>query len=182
MLVRHSLLLTVIGPLLAVASEKGVMRLVFLRENYEYRSTVGRLTLHFGEDTALIEDPMAFQDLRTQLGEYFSGQRQRFDIPLDLRGSPFQLRVWRQIKKIPFGKLRSYMQIAKAINSPTATRAVGQAVGHNPICILLPCHRVIGSDGKLVGFGGGMSLKAQLLRLEGHTMGKTPRIVAPRLF
>jgi len=180
--VRHSLLLTVIGPLLAVASDKGLVRLTFLGENYEYRPTISRLTSHFGEDTAFSEDPAAFQDLKTQLGEYFSGQRQRFDLPLDLRGSAFQLAVWRQIKKIPFGKLRSYLQIARAIKSPAATRAVGQAVGHNPICILIPCHRVIGSDGQLVGFGGGMSLKAQLLRLEGHTLGKTPRIVAPRLF
>ena len=182
MQVRHSLLLTVVGPLLAAVSDKGLLRLEFLHEAYEYRPELGRLAQQLGDGTVLREAPDAFDDVMTQLGEYFCGRRQRFELPLDLHGSPFQLSVWKQIRKIPFGKLRSYQQIAGLIRQPNAARAVGQAVGHNSVAMVVPCHRVIGADGKLVGFGGGTSLKAQLLRLEGHTMGKTPRIVAPRLF
>ena len=182
MQVRHSMLLTVAGPLLAAASDEGLLRLAFLGEAYEYRTEARKLRSLFGDAARLREDPAAFDDLATQLGEYFCGRRRGFDLKVDLRGSGFQLAVWRQIQKIPFGKLRSYQQIAKLIRRPRAARAVGQAVGNNQIAILVPCHRVIGADGKLVGFGGGMSLKAQLLRLEGHTLGKSPRIVAPRLF
>jgi O-6-methylguanine DNA methyltransferase len=99
-----------------------------------------------------------------------------------LQGSRFQLAVRRQIQNIPFGKTRSFRQIARRIGRPAATRAVGQAVGHNPVSIVVPCHRVVGADGKLVGFDAGLTVKAQLLRLEGHTLGQTPRLVAPQLF
>jgi O-6-methylguanine DNA methyltransferase len=180
--IRHTVLLTVVGPLLAAASEQGLLRLGFLQEAYEYRTRVRALARRFGEDTTLAEDPDFFTPLVTQLGEYFCGKRQRFELPLDLRGSAFQLAVWRRVLAIPHGKLRSYMQIAREIRRPRAMRAVGQAVGQNPVVILVPCHRVIGAHGELVGFGGGMSLKAQLLRLEGHTLGEAPRVVAPRLF
>ena len=180
--VRHTLLLTVVGPLLAVASDQGLLRLEFLREAYEYRTRARAVGRQLGDDTRLREDPAAFDLLVEQLGEYFCGRRRRFDLPLDLRGSDFQLAVWRQLRDIPFGHLRSYQQIARQSGRPKATRAVGQAAGHNPVVIVVPCHRVIGSDGSLTGFGGGMALKAQLLRLEGHTLGKSPRIVAPQLF
>jgi O-6-methylguanine DNA methyltransferase len=176
------MLLTVVGPLLAAASEQGLLRLSFLHEAYEYRTRARALARQFGEDTTLAEDPDSFTPLITQLGEYFCGRRHRFELPLDLRGSAFQLAVWRRVLTIPHGKLRSYQQIAREIRRPRATRAVGQAVGQNPMVIVVPCHRVIGAHGELVGFGGGMSLKAQLLRLEGHTLGEAPRVVAPRLF
>ena len=189
MVLRHTLLLTVVGPLLAAASEKGLVRLAFLHEGYEYRTharALARNLAHAGGETDAEvvpeEDPGAFDDLARQLGEYFIGRRQRFDLPLDLRGTRFQLAVWRRLARIPYGQLRSYKQIAAEIERPAATRAVGQAVGDNPVVIVLPCHRVIGRDGGLVGFGGGMTLKAQLLRLEGHTLGERPRVVAPRLF
>jgi len=102
-----------------------------------------------------------------QLRAYFAGQLRRFDLPLDMRGTDFQLCVWRELEKIPYGETRSYSQIAAAINAPQAVRAVGAANGANPIPIIVPCHRVIGSSGKLVGYGGGLPLKKRLLVLEG---------------
>jgi len=182
MKVHHTLLLTVVGPLLAAASDRGLLRLSFLPESYVYRTEVKRMARTLSGEIGLREDPAPFNRLVTQLGEYFSGRRQEFDLPLDLQGSRFQLAVWEQILRIPFGKTSSFRQIARRIGRPAATRAVGQAVGHNPLIIVVPCHRVVGSDGKLVGFGAGVTVKAQLLRLEGHTLGKTPRLVAPQLF
>jgi O-6-methylguanine DNA methyltransferase len=102
-----------------------------------------------------------------QLRAYFAGQLRRFDLPLDMQGTPFQLRVWRELERIPYGETRSYSQIAAAIGAPRAVRAVGAANGANPIPIVVPCHRVIGASGKLVGYGGGLPLKQRLLELEG---------------
>ena len=110
--------------------------------------------------------PIATEAAR-QLQAYFAGQLQRFDLPLDLRGTDFQLRVWRELERIPYGETRSYLQIAEAIGAPRAVRAVGAANGANPIPIVVPCHRVIGASGKLVGYGGGLPLKKRLLQLEG---------------
>ena len=90
--------------------------------------------------------------------------------------------MWRRLQAIPHGKLRTYKRVAAEIRRPDAVRAVGQAVGQNPLPILIPCHRVVGSDGSLVGFAGGLSVKAQLLRLEGHTLGDAPRLEPPQLF
>ena len=110
--------------------------------------------------------PIAAEAVR-QLRAYFSGKLRRFDLPLDLRGTEFQLRVWRELETIPFGETRSYGQIAAAIDAPRAVRAVGAANGANPIPIVVPCHRVIGAAGTLVGYGGGLPLKKRLLELEG---------------
>jgi O-6-methylguanine DNA methyltransferase len=110
--------------------------------------------------------PIATEAVR-QLRAYFAGQLRRFDLPLDMRGTDFQLRVWRELERIPFGETRSYLQIAEAIGAPRAVRAVGAANGANPIPIVVPCHRVIGASGKLVGYGGGLPLKKRLLQLEG---------------
>jgi methylated-DNA-[protein]-cysteine S-methyltransferase len=101
-----------------------------------------------------------------QLSEYFAGARTQFELPLELRGSEFQKKVWRALKQIPFGKTRSYFDLAKTIGSPTASRAVGAANGKNPLSIVIPCHRVIGTDGGLTGFAGGLETKATLLTLE----------------
>ena len=108
--------------------------------------------------------------------------RRKRHVELDLRGSTFQLKVWKALLRIPYGKLRTYGQLARTIRQPSATRAVGQAAGHNPMPILVPCHRVVGKGGSLVGFAGGITTKARLLRLEGHTLGESARIVEPRLF
>jgi methylated-DNA-[protein]-cysteine S-methyltransferase len=102
-----------------------------------------------------------------QLLAYFAGHLREFQVPLDMQGTSFQLRVWRQLGTIPYGETRSYLQIATAIGSPAAVRAVGAANGANPIPIVVPCHRVIGASGKLVGYGGGLPLKKRLLELEG---------------
>ena len=101
-----------------------------------------------------------------QLMEYFEGKRRDFTIPLDPKGTAFQLRVWKALSEIPYGETRSYKQIAEQIGHPKACRAVGMANNRNPIAILIPCHRVIGSNGTLVGYGGGLSVKERLLQLE----------------
>ena len=101
-----------------------------------------------------------------ELAEYFAGSRKQFDIPLAPRGTPFQLDVWRTLQRIPYGETRCYEEIARTIGRPTATRAVGAANGANPIPIIIPCHRVIGKNGSLTGFGGGISVKRRLLDLE----------------
>jgi len=105
-------------------------------------------------------------ETRRQLREYFDGSRREFTLPLDPVGSNFQQRVWRALIGIPYGETRSYQELAKALGNPKAVRAVGAANGRNPLPIVIPCHRVIGSDGKLVGYGGGLSVKKHLLDLE----------------
>ena len=102
-----------------------------------------------------------------QLAEYFSGRRRAFTVQLDVVGTPFQKKVWQALLTIPFGETRSYAEIARQIGSPRAVRAVGAANGRNPLSIVAPCHRVIGSSGKLTGFAGGLETKARLLALEG---------------
>jgi methylated-DNA-[protein]-cysteine S-methyltransferase len=102
-----------------------------------------------------------------QLTEYFEGKRQEFDLPLDLHGTEFQCGVWRALLKIDTGKTQSYGDIARAVNSPKGVRAVGSAVGKNPLSVIVPCHRVMGSDGSLTGYAGGLDRKRALLRLEG---------------
>jgi methylated-DNA-[protein]-cysteine S-methyltransferase len=114
------------------------------------------------DDTNLILIEMA-----RELQAYFAGTLRRFETPLDMQGTAFQKSVWRQLEGIPFGETRSYRQIAEAIGAPQAVRAVGAANGANPVPIVVPCHRVIGSSGKLVGYGGGIELKKKLLSLEG---------------
>jgi len=112
-------------------------------------------------------DAGAFRGARDQLAEYFEGAKRTFDIPIALRGTPFQLTVWREVSRIPFGVTISYGELARRIGCATASRAVGAANGVNPIPIIVPCHRVIGSTGKLTGFGGGLDTKRRLLDLEG---------------
>jgi methylated-DNA-[protein]-cysteine S-methyltransferase len=106
-----------------------------------------------------------------QLSEYFAGKRTQFELPLEPRGSEFQKRVWRALREIPFGKTRSYRDLAEAIGSPKASRAIGAANGKNPLSIVVPCHRVIGTDRTLTGFAGGLETKATLLALEARAAG-----------
>jgi methylated-DNA-[protein]-cysteine S-methyltransferase len=101
-----------------------------------------------------------------QLTEYFSGARTDFNLPLEPRGSEFQKKVWRALREIPFGETRSYLELAKAVGSAKAVRAVGAANGKNPLSIVVPCHRVVGANGSLTGFAGGLQAKAKLLALE----------------
>lgn len=108
----------------------------------------------------------ALVQLAEELNAYLDGAQREFTLPVDLRGTPFQLEVWRELRAIPYGQVRSYADLAAAIGRPKAVRAVGLANGANPVPIVVPCHRVIGNDGTLTGYGGGLALKQHLLRLE----------------
>lgn len=204
--VFYALLRTALDPMLAVSGPQGIVHLEFLPTAWEYHvraHAVARRCFSTVSDSELLaqaaqaggdmpipsqpsldlqEEPAAFADLRAQLAEYFTAQRTSFDLPLDLRGTDFQIRVWKDLQNIPYGRLRTYGQVARDLDQPKATRAVGQAAGQNPLPLLVPCHRVVGKDGHLVGFAGGITTKARLLRLEGHTLGDAARIEAPRLF
>ena len=145
-----------VGPLMLAADDHGLRHIEF-RDN---RHPVNRGDWHGGDNAIL-------QATEAQLAEYFAGTRTRFDLPLAPRGTEFQLRVWQALARIPHGSTSTYAEQARAIGSPDAVRAVGAANGRNPLPIVLPCHRVIGTDGALVGFGGGLPVKEFLLRLEG---------------
>ena len=123
-------------------------------------AALAEVTDKTGQETPLLREAAA------QLGAYFAGRRKAFDLPLSYHGTPFQMDDWQALLSIPYGETRSYGQIAAQIGRPKAYRAVGMANHHNPIGIIIPCHRVIGSDGSLVGYGGGLSRKLYLLQWE----------------
>jgi methylated-DNA-[protein]-cysteine S-methyltransferase len=122
-----------------------------------------------------IEAEDAFEEVRTQLGGYFAGRLTSFDVPLQLEGTPFQREVWQGLLEIDYGETISYGELARRIGRPRAVRAVGLANGQNPIAVIVPCHRVIGADGTLTGYGGGLDRKRLLLDLEA-------RLLAPAMF
>jgi methylated-DNA-[protein]-cysteine S-methyltransferase len=150
-----------VGKLKLVASDKGLVAILW--ENDSPRR------VRLGE---LVEDAghPVLRETERQLEEYFAGRRRSFSLALDMRGTRFQNDVWEALLAIPFGETRSYGQLAKQLGNPKATRAVGAANGRNPISIVVPCHRVIGSSGKLTGFAGGLDTKAHLLKLEGRDL------------
>ena len=113
-----------------------------------------------------LEETSLHRETSRQLEEYFSGRRKIFDLPLAPKGTDFQRRCWEALLQVPYGETRSYGDIARSIGSPGGFRAVGMANNRNPIAVIIPCHRIIGSDGKLVGFGGGLDVKAFLLDME----------------
>jgi O-6-methylguanine DNA methyltransferase len=159
---------TPIGKLLVAASSRGICRICFPSESASDRAAwfdrhVSQAPQE-GADGFLVE-------VKEQLIRYFEDRGETFDVPLDLRGTPFQVQVWRQLLEIPYGGTVSYGDIARAIGNPRASQAVGAAVGKNPVPIVVPCHRVIGHDGSLVGFGGGLPTKEKLLELEGVGVG-----------
>ena len=117
-------------------------------------------------DSSWIEDVAALGEAIRQLRDYFAGKREDFDLALAPRGTPFQQKVWKELCRIPYGETISYGELARRIKNPKASRAVGLANGSNPIPIIIPCHRVIGSNGKLTGYGGGLPIKEKLLALE----------------
>ena len=116
------------------------------------------------------ETPVIMEAFR-QLSDYFDGELKTFDLPLKPEGTPFQLKVWEALRTIPYGETRSYGDIARQIGNPKACRAVGMGNHNNPIAIVVPCHRVVGADGSLTGYGGGLPIKRQLLELENHYSG-----------
>lgn len=119
-----------------------------------------------GPDAACQQSDATFTAVRGQLAEYFAGERQQFDVPLKMAGTAFQQRVWKKLVRIPFGTTITYAELARRVGQPTASRAVGNANGRNPISILVPCHRVIGTSGKLTGYAGGVDKKQWLLAWE----------------
>ncbi len=153
------------GEMLAGATERGICLLEFF-ENGRTNMQLTRLETLF-EGSSEHSDSEYFGPLRTQLAEYFEGERSEFSIPMDIRGTEFQVRAWNSLRKIPYGQTRSYEEQATAVGSPRAVRAVANANRNNRISILLPCHRVIGKNGSLTGYGGGLDRKRILLELEG---------------
>jgi methylated-DNA-[protein]-cysteine S-methyltransferase len=152
-----------IGGLGLLVDEKGrVIRVAFLKGE-----AARPLLEYFHPGASLVEDQERTAELAHQLEQYFSGERLTFELELEPEGSELQKEVWRELLAIPRGETRSYGQIAKKIGRPGAARAVGRANATNPIPVIVPCHRVIGSDGSLTGFGGGLPMKKELLRREG---------------
>jgi len=152
--------------LVAVDENGAVVRVEFLLQ-----STVEEVLAGFGPSTRPQLDTGRTARARAQLGEYFAGQRHDFDIALSVAGTAFQRQVWSALQRIPYGQTRTYGQIAACIGRPKACRATGQANGANMIPVFIPCHRVIGADGTLTGFAGGLEVKRFLLRLEGAGVG-----------
>lgn len=142
-------------------SSKGIVYLSVSNENEE--DIVNFVKVKFGQASKVNSEEYSFHE---QIIEYLNGRRKSFSLPLDLRGTDFQKKVWNELIKIPYGETRTYKDIARSINVPQGYRAVGNALNKNPVLIVVPCHRVIGSDGKLTGFRGGLELKAKLLELE----------------
>lgn len=146
-----------VGELTLVADAKGLAAILWENDRPD-RVRLGPLTEN--------EEHPVLVETERQLGEYFAGERREFDVPLSFSGSDFQQRVWQSLLTIPFGETRSYGEIAHQLGNAGASRAVGAANGRNPISIIAPCHRVIGMNGDLTGFGGGLDAKAFLLTLE----------------
>ena len=154
-----------VGPLLPGVSENGLALLAFGQE------LPSRLA---GQQVSWHESFESCATVRQQLEEYFAGQRRRFTMRLDLRGTDFQKRCWNELLRIPYGETRSYAEIARAVGSRNAYRAVGQANHRNPVAIIVPCHRVLAGGKALGGYGGGLPTKAFLLRLEGAWFHAVP--------
>ncbi|WNC71106.1 methylated-DNA--[protein]-cysteine S-methyltransferase [Thalassotalea psychrophila] len=156
----YDILSTNCGDVAIVANEVGIVEVAFQQ---------GKVAVGINNEYQLFDEnaPLHLAQAKQQLAEYFAGSRKYFDVPLAQNGTVFQSKVWQELTNIPFGKTINYGQLAKNINNPKAVRAVGTANGANKIAIIVPCHRVIGSDKKLTGYAGGMGIKAKLLMLEG---------------
>jgi len=152
-----------IGVLTLIASPAGLTHVLF---DGQEPADVG-----LPDDLPEVDDDPALESAATQLTEYFAGDRREFDLPLDLRGTDFQRDAWRALARVPYGETRTYGEQAEAIGRPGAFRAVGAANGRNPIPVILPCHRIIGANGALTGFGGGLDVKRQLLDHEQAQQG-----------
>ncbi len=142
----------------AFSTRKGISKL-YLNASPDKFKKIKKTKLH-------PDDPFMF-NIYSELNEYFNHQRKQFDIPLDITGTPFQKRVWKQLQKIPFGEVVTYKYIAEKIRQPKAFRAVGHANGLNPVSIIIPCHRVVNVNGNLGGYAAGLNIKEKLLELEG---------------
>jgi len=171
----HSTIVTSsVGPLFLAASENGLVALEF-DQRLEGQQTIrpNPRDLRVESDAVRFEESASAMSIYIrELAEYFSGHRREFTFPLDLRGTEFQLACWRALLAIPYGQTRTYAGIARAIGRPLGFRAVGMANNRNPVAIVVPCHRVLASDGTLCGYGGGLDTKRKLLELEGAVSGR----------
>jgi methylated-DNA-[protein]-cysteine S-methyltransferase len=154
---HHKIIASPVGDMMLIAGDKGLEFLIWTRGQEDKIPVEG--------STEMPDHPLLLEATK-QLEEYFAHRRKDFDLPIHFTGSDFQVKVWEALLTIPFGQTRTYGEIARQIGQPEAVRAVGGAANRNPIAIVAPCHRVIGSDGKLVGFGGGLQNKSILLQLE----------------
>lgn len=161
-MILHARIPSPVGPLLLAADDTHLHGIWFGASRHPQPPAA---RLHEGDNALL-------RETRSQLDGYFAGQRRDFELPLQPAGTAFQREVWAMLARIPYGETWSYGELARRIGKPAAVRAVGAANGRNPIPIVLPCHRVIGADGSLTGFGGGLPTKAFLLRLEGALPGE----------
>ncbi|UOY03781.1 methylated-DNA--[protein]-cysteine S-methyltransferase [Blastococcus sp. PRF04-17] len=150
----HTVVPSPIGPLTVVREDGALVRLLLNPPTEAERENLGA------------RSEKGFEDVVRQLDEYFAGGRTAFDLPLRPAGTGFELAVWEQLTRIPYGRTRTYGAVAKAVGEPGGAQAVGAASGRNPLAIVVPCHRVVGADGTLVGFGGGLPRKRFLLDLE----------------
>jgi len=155
---RHTVLDSPYGPLTLVADDEGALCGLYM---IEQRHRPDEETFGRRDDTV-----RAFGEAEEQLAAYFAGETKEFTVRLRLHGTPFQRTVWEQLTKIPYGETRTYGELADALGNPRACRAVGLANGRNPVGIIVPCHRVIGADGSLTGYGGGLDRKQRLLEFE----------------
>src|SRR6185436_5695424 len=147
---QYAVMNTTVGPITVASTDRGVA------------------AIHFGNNVpdGAVVDASANREIVQQLSEYFEGKRTQFELPLDVEGTAFQKSVWNQLLQIPYGETRSYGDIAKALGKPSASRAVGMANHNNPVAIVIPCHRVVGQNGSLTGYAGGLHLKQKLLSIE----------------
>lgn len=163
----HSVIDSPVDELILVASQGVLVGLHFSGQKHLPDQS------HFGE---LHDDEPLFAQVATQLDEYFAGARRAFDLPLAPVGNEFRLSVWGELSRIPYGETRTYGQLAASLGEPQMAQAVGAANGHNPIAIVIPCHRVVGADGSLVGFAGGLERKRFLLDHEAKVTGTWSRL------
>ncbi|MET4782688.1 methylated-DNA--[protein]-cysteine S-methyltransferase [Glaciihabitans sp. UYNi722] len=169
MYTRHAILDTTLGDLTVVAADDAIVGLYFPR--HWYLPPEGSI----GEKVDARDDPLLERSW-LQLKEYLSGERTSFDLPIALNGNPFQQQVWTILNEIPFGETTTYGEIAARLGDRNVAQLVGQAVGHNPISIIVPCHRVVGKDGKLTGYAGGLERKQTLLELEEPELRKAEKL------
>ncbi|WP_030778397.1 methylated-DNA--[protein]-cysteine S-methyltransferase [Streptomyces sp. NRRL S-920] len=156
----HTLIDSPYGPLTLVATD-GVLSGLYMTDQ-RHRPA---------EETFGDRDPAPFGEVSSQLAAYFAGELKEFDLPLRLDGTPFQRTVWDALRRIPYGETRTYGELAEILGKPGASRAVGLANGKNPIGVIVPCHRVVGANGSLTGYGGGLERKQRLLAFEGGATG-----------
>ena len=178
MRIAYHMMSSPVGPLFLARTANGLRYCEFM----DRRSLKRMMAAHGADSPEARWEPslLELKGVAEQLDEYFNGMLQVFDLPLDPVGSPFQLKVWKELGRIPFGKTTTYGRIGTAIRQPKASRAVGMANNQNPIVIIVPCHRVIGANGSLTGYGGGLPRKKWLLQHEAAHKARTSQL--PELF